>query len=103
MDLKTWALTLLYLGAVFVPPAAPVDRSKFRTCAQSAFCTRARKVQPDQSPYRLDLSTLTPSSTGAEVVLVNSQNDVKFRLEITAIKDGSFRFKIKEAFPLIPR
>ena len=82
---------------------SPVDRNKFRTCQQSSFCKRARDSQPDISPYELDLSTLTVSATSAEVVLINAKNNVRFRLEILALKDSSFRFKIREAFPLVER
>ncbi len=46
---------------------------------------------------------MTPSATGAEAVLINSANGVRFRLELVAIKDRTFRLRIREAFPLVER
>ena len=80
-----------------------VDRSKFKTCEQSAFCRRSRATVPNQSPYQLDLSTLTASPTFVEAVLVNTVNDVRFRVEIIGLEDAKFRMRIKEAFPMVPR
>ena len=78
-----------------------VDRNKFRTCQQSSFCRRSRGMEPGTSVYSLDVSTLQVSSGQAEVMLKHDED--RFRMEISALKNGVFRVKIREAFPLVPR
>ncbi len=49
------------------------------------------------------MDTVTAASTSVESVLINGDNDVRFRLAIVALKDNTFRVQVKEAFPLVPR
>jgi hypothetical protein len=44
---------------------------------QASFCRRARSVEPGTSPYHVDMSTLTESSTSVETVVVNEKNGVQ--------------------------
>lgn len=97
------AVSLVGLVCLFQAPVDSVDRSKFKTCHQASFCRRARSVEPGNSPYSVDISTVTASSTMVEAVLLNELNNVQFRLEIFGLKDQTFRFKMREAFPLSPR
>ena len=78
-----------------------VDKNKFRMCQQSSFCRRCRGMEPGQTIYSLDLSTLQVNPNVAEVLL--NFNEDRFRVEISALKSGGFRVKIREAFPLHPR
>lgn len=91
------------LVCLFQSPVSSVDRHKFKTCHQASFCRRARAVEPGNSPYSVDMSTVTTSSTMVEAVLININNNIQFRLEIFGLKDQSFRFRLREAFPLAPR
>ena len=68
------ALLLLLLSEV-----EPVDRNKFRTCAQSAFCNRARGMTAGQSQYELEPETVSANANGVQAVVVNNKNDVRFR------------------------
>ena len=89
------------LAAIFVICGEAVDRNKFRTCQQSSFCRRCRGMEPGQSVYSLDISTLQVSSGQAEVMLKHEED--RYRMEISALTLGGFRVKIREAFPLVPR
>lgn len=102
---KLLFLRVCLLLSLAIQGVRNVDRSKFRTCAQSGFCTRCRSVSDGStsSPYSIDLSTLQVSTMSIESVLVDSEADVRYRFEIFALKDSTFRLKIREAFPLYPR
>ncbi len=78
---------LLLLLALLVPPATPVDRNKFRTCQQSAFCRRARAQQEGAARFSVRSSSVRSTPTGAEAVVDNEANGVEFRLEVQALKD----------------
>ena len=94
-------LAATILAAIFVICGEAVDRNKFRTCQQSSFCRRCRGMEPGQSVYSLDISTLQVSSGQAEVMLKHEED--RYRMEISALTLGGFRVKIREAFPLVPR
>ena len=95
-------LKVAFMAVIFVIISVhAVDRNKFRTCQQSSFCRRCRGMDPGQTIYSLDPSTLQINPNLAEGLL--SLNDDRFRVEISALKSGGFRVKIREAFPLVPR
>ena len=58
-------------------------------------------MEPGQTVYTLDPATLQVNANLVEGLL--SLDEVRFRLEISALKSGGFRVKIREAFPLVPR
>ena len=95
-----------YLAAIFVilfNTSRAVDRNKFRTCQQSSFCRRSRGMEPGQTIYSLDPTTVNQIN-GAQIEALISHNEDRFRLEVSALKNsGGFRVKIREAFPLVPR
>jgi alpha 1,3-glucosidase len=97
------ALSSVALMSFFQTPVISVDRQKFKTCHQASFCRRLRAETPGNSPYSVDLSTLTTSATTVEVVVNNDHLGIKFRLEIFGLKDQTFRFKMREAFPIAQR
>ncbi|QQP48932.1 Putative maltase glucoamylase [Caligus rogercresseyi] len=82
------------LLASLAAPSRTVDHAKFRTCAQSGFCTRCRSDSSGLN-YRLDPETLRVVGTTVEALL--------FRLELESLSSGSFRFALREAFPLHAR
>lgn len=60
-------------------------------------------MQPGQSPFELHLNTLKVHSSNLEIELVNTKKLVKFKFELFALADGTFRMKINELAPLKPR
>ncbi|GLH04970.1 uncharacterized protein GBIM_10615, partial [Gryllus bimaculatus] len=84
-------------------PVQSVDRNNFKTCEQSSFCRRSRRVKPGQSPYQLHLNTLSVGSSSISAELVNYNNLAKFKFELSAIKEETFRMKISELSPIRPR
>lgn len=80
-----------------------VDRNNFKTCEQSSFCRRCRRVKPGESPYQLHFNTLSVGASSISAELVNYSNLAKFKFELFALKDETFRMKITEISPIRPR
>lgn len=80
-----------------------VDRGNFKTCEQSSFCRRLRKVEPGRSSYELQLDTLKVSDTSVTGDIINADVGVHFNLVLTALTDGRFRLEMDEAVPRRPR
>ena len=55
------------------------------------------------SPFKVDTETVTVSAASVEAVLVNADNDVRFRMDIAGVRDETFRVRVREAFPKVPR
>ena len=51
----------------------------------------------------MDTETVTVSAASVEAVLVNADNDVRFRMDITGVRDETFRVRVREAYPKVPR
>ena len=49
------------------------------------------------------MDTVTASATALEAVLLNTDNDVRFRMDISGVADETFRVRIREAYPKVPR
>ena len=60
-------------------------------------------MQPGQSQYELHLNTLKVESSSLQADIVNKQNGARFRFQLFALQDGTFRMKINEWSPLKPR
>ncbi|XP_027766479.1 neutral alpha-glucosidase AB-like, partial [Empidonax traillii] len=94
-----WPLWLtLFLGV-----SLAVDRSNFKTCDQSGFCRRQRRIQPGNSPFRALLESLELGQDSARVQLVNEVTQVPLLLEIWGLQGNMTRFRISELNPLRPR
>eukprot|EP00088_Acartia_fossae_P032112 TRINITY_DN3291_c0_g1_i2.p1 TRINITY_DN3291_c0_g1~~TRINITY_DN3291_c0_g1_i2.p1 ORF type:complete len:896 (-),score=202.34 TRINITY_DN3291_c0_g1_i2:157-2844(-) len=78
-----------------------VDRSRFKTCHQSSFCRRSRAQT--ESFYEVESSSIHVTGHNLEALLVNTETNVKYKLELTGLQDHTFRVKINEAYPLKPR
>jgi len=98
-----WSRIACILVLSFVLVAA-VDRSKFKTCDQNAFCKRnrdfpptldgtARKIVPDSLQFTGNTITADISKEGA----------TPLQLEVRIYKDDVARFKITEKNPERPR
>ncbi|RMB90532.1 hypothetical protein DUI87_33133 [Hirundo rustica rustica] len=91
-----WPLWVtLCLGA-----ALAVDRSNFKTCEQSGFCRRQRRIQPGNSPYRALLESL---ELGPDVARIQLINEVPLLLEVWGLTGNMTRLRIQELAPLRPR
>ncbi|XP_061429640.1 LOW QUALITY PROTEIN: neutral alpha-glucosidase AB-like [Lethenteron reissneri] len=100
----SWPAHLAILGlALCISLSDAVDRSNFKTCEQSSFCRRQRKMEAEQSPYRALLDTLDVQENGARVQLLNTANKVRLVLEVVGLKDGMVRLLVDELAPLKPR
>lgn len=80
-----------------------VDRTNFKSCQQSSFCRRCRGVQPGKSSYELHLNTLKIEPSSIEAEMINTENGARFRFQLFALQDETFRMKINEWAPLKPR
>lgn len=92
-----YALTLLDISE-------GVERNNFKSCEQSSFCRRCRRVQPGRSSYELQLDTLVLSGDSAVTAeIINADNGVRFQMVLYALKHSMFRLQIDEVMPLKPR
>lgn len=92
-----------FVIALLIGLTIAVDKNNFKRCDQSSFCRRCRKVQPDQSPYALDLNTLKTYKSYITVELKNTENNHEFLFQLEAVKDNLFHITIDEKSPLRPR
>jgi len=97
-----FSIVLVLLSVVLV---TSVDRSKFKSCDQSGFCKRCRSQGSgsSSSPYQLLTDTVHVTNTKVETLMINTNNNVRFRMELFGLKDNTFRVKINEAYPAKPR
>ncbi|XP_075044679.1 neutral alpha-glucosidase AB isoform X2 [Mixophyes fleayi] len=96
-------LGLIFLFSVCLTPALSVDRSNFKTCEQSSFCRRQRKLEPGSSPYRALLGSAKLTADKLEVQLINDKTQVSLLLEVFGLNGNMTRIKINELKPLKPR
>ncbi|CRK87777.1 CLUMA_CG001536, isoform A [Clunio marinus] len=80
-----------------------VDKNNFKTCEQSSFCRRCRKVQPGSSPYEIIPNTLNTYANHITADIRNNENQHVFVLKLEALKGNMFHFEIDEKSPLKPR
>lgn len=60
-------------------------------------------MKPGESTYELQLDTVVVKDASLSAELINTENNVRFNLVLTALKDSSFRLQIDEVLPLKPR
>ncbi|MEE6526884.1 hypothetical protein FKM82_027822, partial [Ascaphus truei] len=93
---------ILFLSVCLIPSLS-VDRSNFKTCEQSSFCRRQRKLQPGSSQYRALLERVELSADRLGVPLINDGTQVSLLLEVFGLNGNMTRIKINEIDPLKPR
>ncbi len=71
-----------------------VDRSKFRTCADTGFCRRHRN-NPGFG-YRLDVNSVTQTSEGHLAGKITSTSEASLNLLVSVVGNGAVRVKITE-------
>ncbi|XP_037725211.1 neutral alpha-glucosidase AB [Drosophila subpulchrella] len=94
--------TVAIIFALFVL-ADGVDPGNFKTCEQSSFCRRSRKVQSAGSKYALIPGTLNTYADSLTADLVNKENHHQFAFKLEALKGSTFRLQIDEKQPLRSR
>ncbi|XP_030569070.1 neutral alpha-glucosidase AB [Drosophila novamexicana] len=92
----------LIIGAL-INYAAGVDPTNFKTCEQSSFCRRSRKVQSSGSKYALIRGTLNTYTDSVTADLINKENHHQFTMKLEALVGSTFRLQIDEKQPLRPR
>ncbi|KAK9709971.1 hypothetical protein QE152_g26249 [Popillia japonica] len=80
-----------------------VDKGNFKTCEQSSFCRRLRKIKPDNPKYLLDLNSLEISDHSLEAKLVNTEENVQLKFVLITLAGDTFRVIVDEYQPLHPR
>lgn len=96
-------LILATIIFILVNITQSVDRNNFKTCDQSSFCRRCRKVQPDNSQFHLVPGSLNTYSDSVTADLVNKENDHLFVVKVGALIDNTFHIVIDEKTPIQPR
>ncbi|CAI9594692.1 unnamed protein product, partial [Staurois parvus] len=96
-------LELALVFSVCLAPALSVDRSNFKTCDQSSFCRRQRKLEPGSSQYRALLGSAKLIADKLEIQLINDKTKVSLLLEVFGLHGNMTRIKINELKPLKPR
>ncbi|GAB0095795.1 neutral alpha-glucosidase AB [Sergentomyia squamirostris] len=98
--MQLWALGLL--GLLFTLTGG-VDRNNFKTCDQSSFCRRCRKVEPGDTPYEVQLSTVKIFPDHVTADILNKINQHIFTMKLTGLRGNKFHVEIDEKTPLKPR
>ncbi|KNC82875.1 hypothetical protein SARC_04854 [Sphaeroforma arctica JP610] len=85
--------------------AFAVERSNFKTCAQSDFCRR-NEIQLNtkgETRYTVQADSFALGDGKATAELVDSADDSTLVIDITAVADGVARLRILEESPVRPR
>ena len=64
---------------------------------------RQRAAKEGSSNYEADLNAGTVAASDVAIPVTNKANGVKFNLQVICLEDGTFRVKMNEANPLLPR
>lgn len=105
--MRSWTplLTLFFIAilleTVFYVHA--VDRSKFKRCSQSGFCSRQRNFVKGIFNYSIDPTTVNISGPRLKAIIHEKKTNIDFLLEITRYQDNIVRIKINEKAPLFKR
>ncbi|CAO1407451.1 unnamed protein product [Diamesa hyperborea] len=97
--MKSLSIIVLALLACVVA----VDRNNFKTCEQSSFCRRCRRVQAGNTQYEIVSNSLNTYANYITTEIVNNENDHRFIFKLEALKGNTFHFEIDEKTPLSPR
>jgi hypothetical protein len=94
---QTMAKTILAF-ALFVQciqQVASVDRSKFRTCDQTAFCRRNRNPEIPPPPYHIMKESITSGEMGVSVLLEGEHPEApQYKMDIKFYDSGVSRIQV---------
>ncbi|VDL94176.1 unnamed protein product [Schistocephalus solidus] len=94
-----WFTCFLLLNALVLC----VDRSNFRTCKDSSFCTRQREYWPDAPEYFIDGTSIQASKDSLTLTATSEKNGKNLTITITYHTSSVFRLLLDEANPIRPR
>lgn len=92
------ALTFLVAVAILLVIVSAVDRSKFRTCADTGFCRRHRLLTPGVAKFVLDASSVNLSPNGIQARILGPSSSSLF-LNVDVYNGGTARVRISEQRP----
>ncbi|XP_077869265.1 neutral alpha-glucosidase AB-like [Saccoglossus kowalevskii] len=98
-----YIMRFLLLFMVLWYTVQTVDKNNFKTCQQSSFCRRNRKLQTGDTMYIAQLNTLQIDSSSISLKLLNTIDNKELLLELISIENNIARLKINEADPINPR
>eukprot|EP01113_Clastostelium_recurvatum_P019242 TRINITY_DN2271_c0_g1_i2.p1 TRINITY_DN2271_c0_g1~~TRINITY_DN2271_c0_g1_i2.p1 ORF type:complete len:965 (-),score=270.56 TRINITY_DN2271_c0_g1_i2:59-2953(-) len=101
MRVRLALVVLLFCGLLAISEA--VDRSKFRTCENTGFCKRNRKLPDRGLSYHVQPATVQISGSSLTADIINVHNNHTFVLEMISHENGILRLKVDEKAPLRPR
>ncbi|VDD81861.1 unnamed protein product [Mesocestoides corti] len=94
-----WLLLLLF----FITEVVCVDRSNFKTCADSSFCTRQRSHWPAEPEYYVDAETVHITGDFVHLQIFSSLSQKRLNATLTYHKLSTFRLVLDDAAPIRPR
>lgn len=88
-----WSFVLFSLLAVVVES---VNHQDFKTCDQSSFCERNRNLQPGDSKWEMEASSVqqTGDHLGVEATIKNTDNGAQLKLTLNALLDSGSILKL---------
>ncbi|CDS39626.1 neutral alpha glucosidase AB [Echinococcus multilocularis] len=96
--LQMWFLWLILL----INGVLCVDRSNFRTCAESSFCVRQRAFWPSAPKYSVDIEKLRVDES-VQFQVIDSESQKRLNVNITYHPNHTFRLVFDEFNPIRPR
>ncbi|EDW81853.1 uncharacterized protein Dwil_GK25479 [Drosophila willistoni] len=99
----TLGIILAIIGSLMLTSVTGVDPNNFKTCEQSSFCRRSRKIQSSGSKYAIIPGTLNTYADSLTADLINKENHHQFTFKLEALVGSTFRLQIDEKQPLHPR
>ena len=73
------------------------------TISMVLFCRRHRAMQDGQSPYMVMMESIAIQDNTFAVTIINTDNQVSLRLDVTALIDNTARLRITEEKPIKER
>ncbi|XP_031625087.1 neutral alpha-glucosidase AB-like isoform X1 [Contarinia nasturtii] len=93
-------IALVFCAFAFLTSVLTYNGSIYKTCKQSSFCRRCRKVEHNNSSFELLPATLNTHSDSIKVHLLNKNNGHIFLLKVEGVQGDIFRITIDEKTPL---
>ncbi|XP_065662166.1 neutral alpha-glucosidase AB isoform X2 [Hydra vulgaris] len=77
-----------------------VDKGNFKTCEQSSFCKRNRRIQPGVSPFAILSDTVQFNDGSIIARVLNSNTNITFLLTIDTLYESTARVRVNEIDPI---
>ncbi|KAG1665345.1 Neutral alpha-glucosidase AB [Nymphon striatum] len=103
MNESIWNIVQFAVFISLISSIGSVDRNNFKTCDQSGFCRRNRKIVARESSYVLQKDTIKTEPSYFSGEILNTQNNVVLKLEFFSLANNTGRLKINEKNPIKAR